>query len=88
MRRWAIRGTEVETGGFVRAVLVRSHDAELALGVDEFLGTEEIVLKSLGLPGEQPTGVVGATILADGGVALVLDVDRLVGPERTYPLSA
>lgn len=81
-------GHQVETGGFVRAVLVRSHDAELALGVDEFLGTEEIVLKSLGLPGEQPTGVVGATILADGGVALVLDVDRLVGPERTYPLSA
>jgi two-component system chemotaxis sensor kinase CheA len=74
--------------GFVRAVLVRSRGAELALGVDEFLGTEEIVLKSLGLPGQQPNGVVGATILADGGVALVVDVDRLSGPDRALPRSA
>lgn len=79
---------EVEADGYVRAVLVRSRGAELALEVDEFLGTEEIVLKSLGLPGEQPTGVVGATILADGGVALVVDVDRLVAPDGAYLRSA
>jgi two-component system chemotaxis sensor kinase CheA len=74
--------------GYVRAVLVRSRDAELALGVDAFLGTEEIVLKSLGVPGDQPFGIVGATILADGGVALVVDVDRLVAPARTHLRSA
>jgi two-component system chemotaxis sensor kinase CheA len=79
-------GTEGD--GYVRSVLVRSRGAELALAVDEFLGTEEIVLKSLGLPGDPPTGVVGATILADGGVALVVDVDRLVGPDRAYLRSA
>ena len=72
----------------VRAVLVRSRGEELALAVDEFLGTEEIVIKSLGLPGEQPAGVVGATILADGAVALVVDVDRLVDPERVHLRSA
>ncbi len=79
-----------EPGEYVTAVLVRSRGAELALGVEEFLGTEEIVLKSLGLPGEQPTGVVGATILADGGVALVVDVDRLAwpAPAQAYPRSA
>ena len=79
---------ETEADGYVKAVLVRRRDTELALGVDEFLGTEEIVLKSLGLPGQQPIGVVGATILADGGVALVLDVDRLGDPGRAQLLSA
>jgi len=79
---------EIETGAFVRAVLVGSQGAELALEVDAFLGTEEIVVKSLGLPGDQPTGVVGATILADGGVALVVDVDRLAAPALAYPKSA
>jgi two-component system chemotaxis sensor kinase CheA len=74
--------------GYVRAVLVRSRSGEHALSVDEFLGTEEIVLKSLGLPGGQPTGVVGATILADGAVALVVDVDHLVGSEPAYLRSA
>ena len=81
------RDLDAVVDGYVRVVVVRSRGTELALGVDAFLGTEEIVLKSLGLPGEQPTGVVGATILADGGVALVLDVDRL-SPDRTYLRSA
>ncbi len=78
----------VDGDGEIRAVLVRSRGAEFALGVDEFLGTEEIVIKPLGLPGDQPTGVVGATILADGGVALVIDVDRLVDTDRPYLRSA
>ena len=80
--------SDADSDEYVRAVLVRSRGTELALGVDEFLGTEEIVIKSLGLPGELPTGVVGATILADGGVALVVDVDRLAGPDRAYLRSA
>ena len=75
---------DAESDEHVRAVLVRSRREELALAVDEFLGTEEIVIKSLGLPGEQPAGVVGATILADGAVALVVDVDRLVDPARIH----
>jgi two-component system chemotaxis sensor kinase CheA len=70
--------SELRDQRHVSAVLVRSRGHELALAVDEFLGTEEIVLKSLGMPGQQPIGVVGATILADGRVALVVDVDRLV----------
>jgi two-component system chemotaxis sensor kinase CheA len=66
----------------VNAVLVHAHGSELALGVDEFLGAQEVVLKSLGVPGQLPTGVAGGTILADGGVALVIDVERLIGPAR------
>jgi chemotaxis protein histidine kinase CheA len=64
--------------GHVRAVLVRTQGHELALAVDEFLGTQEIVLKSLGTVGEQLAGVAGATILGDGTVALVVDVERVV----------
>lgn len=82
------RDADGEGDGHVRAVLVRSRGEELALAVDEFLGTEEIVIKSLGLPGEQPSGVVGATILGDGAVALVVDVDRLEEPDHTHLRSA
>jgi two-component system chemotaxis sensor kinase CheA len=64
----------------MNAVLVQAHGAELALGVDEFLGAEEVVLKSLGIPGQPPSGIAGGTILADGRVALVIDVERLIGP--------
>ena len=81
-------------GGAERFYLavVRSGDAELALGVDRLVGEQEIVLKSLsGLPGRQP-GVAGATTLADGSVALVIDVAALVqrraGSDRMVPAAA
>jgi two-component system chemotaxis sensor kinase CheA len=63
-------------------VVVRSGDHELALAVDEFLGNQEIVLKSLGTFVGRPLGVAGATIMADGSVALVVDVPALVARAR------
>jgi len=58
-------------------VVVRVGDRRVGLVVDELLGQEEIVIKSLGkfLKGIQ--GLAGATILGDGRVALILDVTAL-----------
>jgi two-component system chemotaxis sensor kinase CheA len=75
------RDRRPETGSQVRAVVVHSRGTEIALSVDAFLGTEEIVIKAIGTPGSRPAGVAGATILADGGVALVVDVDGLYGDD-------
>ncbi len=62
----------------VPLMLVRSADHRIALHVDNLLGRQEIVIKSVG-PQLSTVGVLsGATILPDGKVALILDVGNLV----------
>ena len=63
-------------------VVVRSGDRQLALVVDGFVGNQEIVLKSLGSFVGRPAGIAGATIMADGSVALVIDIPALVARTR------
>lgn len=59
-------------------ILTRSGDVRVALHVDEVLGNREIVVKSLGKQLSQVKGLSGASILADGSVVLILDVNGLV----------
>jgi len=49
-------------------------EKRLGLVVDELIGSQEIVVKSIGSYIGQIEGVSGATILGDGSVALILDV--------------
>lgn len=58
-------------------VVVRKGDTEAGLIVDSLIGQQEIVIKSLG---KYLTGVkviAGATILGNGGVALIVDPNQL-----------
>lgn len=64
--------------GFTYLVVVRSRDVEIALAVDEFVGQQEIVLKSLSAFSGRLVGISGATIMADGTVALVVDIGALI----------
>lgn len=64
--------------GFINIVVVRSRDAELGLAVDEFIGEQEIVLKTMGTFTGRLVGISGATILADGSVALVVDIGAIL----------
>lgn len=50
----------------------------LGLLVDELLGQEEVVVKSLGRFVDRAPGISGATILGDGSIALILDVVSLI----------
>jgi two-component system chemotaxis sensor kinase CheA len=45
--------------------------------VDELIGKQEVVIKSLGETFKDVTGVSGGAILGDGRVGLILDLDRL-----------
>lgn len=45
--------------------------------VDELIGKQEVVIKSLGETFKNVTGVAGGAILGDGRVGLILDLDRL-----------
>ena len=64
--------------GAINLVVVRSRQQELALAVDEFVGQQEIVLKAMGRFAGALHGVAGATIMADGRVALVADIAAIL----------
>jgi chemosensory pili system protein ChpA (sensor histidine kinase/response regulator) len=56
----------------------RAGDVRVALHVDEIIGNREIVVKSLGKQLSQVKALSGASILADGSVVLILDINGLV----------
>ncbi len=59
-------------------VIVGSEGQEIGLVVDDLLGEEDIVIKSMAENYQNVTGVAGASILGDGRVSLILDVNALV----------
>ncbi len=58
-------------------VVVESDGRQVGLFVDELMGQQQVVIKSLETNFRQLQGVSGATILGDGMVALILDVHGL-----------
>jgi two-component system chemotaxis sensor kinase CheA len=59
-------------------VIVESGNASRALLVDQLMGKQEVVIKSLGRAFQNQNLVSGAAVLGDGWVGLILDVDTLV----------
>lgn len=58
--------------------IVKKGDKYAGLVVDELMGQQEIVIKSLGKYIKQSKMISGATILGDGEVALILDANALI----------
>ncbi len=58
-------------------VIVKKGDRQSGLVVDELMGQQEIVIKSLGKYITRCKVISGATILGDGEVALILDTNAL-----------
>ena len=59
-------------------VIVRKGEKQAGFVVDGLLGQQEIVIKSLGRYLNDIRMIAGATILGDGEVALILDVNTLI----------
>ncbi|MGC9458031.1 MAG: chemotaxis protein CheW [Halothiobacillaceae bacterium] len=59
-------------------VIVESTEGRAAVLVDELVAQHQVVIKSLEENYRKVRGVSGATIMGDGRVALILDVDELV----------
>ena len=57
-----------------------------ALVADSIHGQRQVVIKSLESNYQQVPGIAAATILGDGRVALILDVDALVAMHKREPL--
>lgn len=59
-------------------VIVKKGDQTAGLVIDELIGQQEIVIKSLGRYIKQCKFISGATILGDGEIALILDANTLI----------
>ncbi|MCT7951779.1 hybrid sensor histidine kinase/response regulator [Ancylothrix sp. C2] len=64
---------------YIPVVVLASSEGILAVAVERLVGQQEIVIKPLPAPLSKPHGVVGCTILGDGRVVMILDVDDLIG---------
>ncbi|WP_022669906.1 hybrid sensor histidine kinase/response regulator [Hippea alviniae] len=65
-------------GKEIYVVVVAVAEKRIGLIVDELIGREEIVIKSLGNYLTNIKGISGATIMGDGSVTLILDVANVV----------
>ena len=69
------RATELHQG---LIMVVEGEGRRVGLFVDDLLGQQQVVIKSLETNFRRVEGVSGATILGDGAVALILDVPGLI----------
>ena len=60
------------------AVIVETDGSKAVLLVDELVGQQQVVVKSLEANFRRVPGLSGATVMGDGSVALILDVAHLV----------
>jgi two-component system chemotaxis sensor kinase CheA len=68
------------------AVIIESEAGRAALLVDELLGQQQVVVKSLEANFRKVPGVAGATIMGDGKVAFILDVAHIVKENPDWKL--
>jgi two-component system chemotaxis sensor kinase CheA len=73
-----VPGSDEEESEDILMVVIRKGEKLAALMVDEFIGQQEIVLKTLGKYLKNLFAISGATILGDGQVALIIDTSALI----------
>ncbi|MCF1182922.1 chemotaxis protein CheA [Marichromatium gracile] len=76
--RWVRPGRDEGPRGEAHVVVVQVGQRKVGLVVDGLVGQEEVVIKPLGLGLRHVSGLAGATITGDGGIALILDVPELL----------
>lgn len=72
------RGDEDKKNKNLTVIIVKKGDKQAGLVVDELIGQQEVVIKSMGKYIKVPKMISGATILGNGEVALILDTNALI----------
>jgi len=79
LKHWLVKG---EMGAALpkdgHVVVVSIGTQKVCFLVDELIGQEEVVIKPLGALLQGLSGLAGATITGDGGIAIILDVPGLM----------
>ena len=79
LNRWLVKGqsgSELPEQGHV--VVVHVGTQTIGFVVDELIGQEEVVIKPFGALLHGVSGLSGATITGDGGIAIIIDVPGLI----------
>ena len=79
LNNWLVNGESsapIPDAGHV--VVVHIGTQKVGFIVDELIGQEEVVIKPLGAMLHGVSGLAGATITGDGGIALILDIPGLM----------
>jgi chemosensory pili system protein ChpA (sensor histidine kinase/response regulator) len=66
---------------YTPVVLLRSGTYRTALHVDEIIGNQEVVMKQIGTQLARVPGMIGATVLGDGVIVLVINPVQLANRE-------
>ena len=85
MRLYEVFDLQPEHKNPAKAILLilETEGERVAVMVDEILGQQQVVIKSMEQNFRKVDGVAGATILGDGTVGLILDVSGLVEVGKT-----
>lgn len=68
------------------ALLLRGRDGVIAMSVTDLVGQRELVTRPMPASAVRDTPVAGGAVLANGQIALIVDVDALVpDPVRAEP---
>ena len=76
-RLFGLAGAVTDASQGLVVVVETENGSRIGLVVDELLGQQQVVIKSLEANYRRVDGVSSATILGNGMVALILDVDGL-----------
>jgi two-component system chemotaxis sensor kinase CheA len=91
MRLYEVFGLEPEHKDPAKAILLilETEGERVAVMVDEILGQQQVVIKSMEQNFRKVEGIAGATILGDGTVGFILDVRGLLElARREAPVAA
>jgi two-component system chemotaxis sensor kinase CheA len=86
--RLAVDGAETDPTKAVLIVVESDASGRSVLMVDAIRDQRQVVIKSLETHYKPVRGLAGATILGDGRVALILDVEMLVSHHARVRLAA
>jgi len=73
-----VLGAAGKAGSGGKIVVVRYRSGRVGIGVDAIHGERQTVIKPLGRLFRSVPGISGSTMRPDGGVAFVIDIDRLL----------
>lgn len=84
---WNFAGSESESrdGADTTLVVLGQEGKEIGLRVDALLGEEDVVIKSMAENYRNVPGIAGASILGNGRVSLILDVNALIEMSSRKP---
>lgn len=87
-QRFGVPDAEADPSRGIVVIVETENDGRLGLLVDDLIGQQQVVVKSLEANYGPIPGIGGATILGDGRVALILDIPGLDPGTRPSPAPA